>query len=213
MNYNNINLNISNSNLNNINSSQLFNQANNNILYDELSKGDGLKMNFRFESEEGIKTNITANLGTTVHQLLLHYVKRIGKPELEKSKQIRFQSDSIIKHIKLCFNNQMKIEEFFREINNNIKVLVPGMSKEFIFKTSTGLINRIYIYFEETVENLLKLYFKNIEKSDSFGKEGKVIFIYNSKQIKFEEKERVNNFFKEKEPIIIVSDPENLLNS
>ena len=116
-------------------------------------------------------------------------------------------------HKKLCFNDQMKIEKLFREVNNIIKVSVPGMSKEIIFKTSNGLINRIYIYYEDTVENLLKSYFMNIEKSDSFGKEGKVIFIYNSKQIKFEEKERVNNFFKEKEPIIIVSDPENLLNS
>ena len=213
MNYNNINLNIGNSNLNNINSSQPFNQANNNNLYDELSKGDGLKMNFQFVLEEGIQTNIIANYGTTVHQLLLHYVKKIRKPELEKSKQISFESGSMVEHKKLCFNDQMKIEELFRYNNNTIKVLVPGMSKEIIFKTSTGLINRIYIYFEETVENLLKLYFKNIEKSDSFGKEGKVIFIYNTKQIKFEEKERVNNFFKEKEPIIIVSDPENLLNS
>ena len=79
-------------------------------------------MNFKFESEEGIKINITANLGTTVHQLLLNYVKRIGKPELEKSKQIHFESGSITMQIKLCFNNQMKIEELFREINNTIKV-------------------------------------------------------------------------------------------
>ena len=220
---NNMNMNFANNNINNnlqtgnqmnmINFSENNNQINNDNLSNELKKGGGPKLNVQFE-KFGANINIVANVGITVHQLLKHYLKRIGKPELERNNtQLRFKHNYEI----LKFNDQTPIEKFFKyrlgsPNSYKITVLVPGdFQKEVIFKTSSGIQDRIYIKLEATVEQCLQEYLKGVSKKELIEKKGEINFIDKGNIIKSDEKEIVGNYFKEYEPIIMVLDPNNLI--
>ena len=98
--------------------------------------------------------------------------------------------------------------------NNNTQ-FIPDQSSgkmNFVFKTSSGT-KPINILFNKgrTVEDLIKTFFKRVDKENLFT-EGGVSFIHNATPINFNEKSTIENFFKYKSfSIIMVIDVNNLI--
>ena len=82
----------------------------------------------------------------------------------------------------------------------------------FVFETSSGT-KPVNILFNKgrTVEDLIKTFFKRVDKENLFT-EGGVSFIHNATPINFNEKSTIENFFKYKSfSIIMVIDVNNLI--
>ena len=77
-----------------------------------------LKYNVYFENLSGIGRNIVIDSGTTINEMLIKFLKDIGKPEfIHKSNKIRFINNANF----LSFDDHRKIDEVFF-INNYQKV-------------------------------------------------------------------------------------------
>ena len=192
------------------------NEENNNFPFKEkyindLCKEDGPKLNIIIEIENNKKgINIKVNHGKTVHQVLITFLKIIGKPDLEGSQYIKF----IYNNNYLDINDQNKVENIFHNASRIYYIEPQGLVSEIIFKTTLGANKRIFINGYCTVCELLKEYLDEIGKAELFGKKDKLKFIYKGENIDFEEKEKVIKFFKaDEENIITVADLEKNINN
>ena len=99
-------------------------------------------------------------------------------------------------------NNNMQANQFPNFNSNKINC---------VFKASNGKTFSILFDTGRTVEDLILTFFKRIDQVDLFQKGG-VSFIYNTEQIDYHLKTRVENFFKyNTNPIIMVLDVNNLI--
>ena len=96
--------------------------------------------------------------------------------------------------------------------NQKEKVMnkIPGKINAF-FTTTKGMKLTIYIDFGKTVSELIKIYFKRVEKPHLFYRPQDICFIYNATTINFNEQKTVEQFFKGFVVNIIVNDVKNLI--
>ena len=86
----------------------------------------------------------------------------------------------------------------------------PGKINAF-FTTTKGMKLTIYIDFGKTVSELIKIYFKRVEKPHLFYRPQDICFIYNANTINFNEQKTVEQFFKGFVVNIIVNDVKDLI--
>ena len=96
--------------------------------------------------------------------------------------------------------------------NQKEKVMnkIPGKINAF-FTTTKGMKLTIYIDFGKTVSELIKIYFKRVEKPYLFYRPQDICFIYNATTINFNEQKTVEQFFKGFVVNIIVNDVKDLI--
>ena len=93
----------------------MINKNNKDSIINELNQGFGPKITFIFKDAQGPNININADYGTTIHQLLLNYFKRIGKSDIMRSNLLKcFQF--ICNNQTLNNYDQTKIEDIFWEV-------------------------------------------------------------------------------------------------
>ena len=189
----------------------MINKNNKDSIINELNQGFGPKITFIFKDAQGPNININADYGTTIHQLLLNYFKRIGKSDIMRSNLLKcFQF--ICNNQTLNNYDQTKIEDiFWGGPTPMIIVFRPENLKEIKFNTTSNFIYTMNINSYFTVNFLLKLFLDEVKKPNLFGKSDKICFIHNGNKINYEENQKIYQFFMEKEPIIIVIDKDNLI--
>ena len=80
-----------------------------------------------------------------------------------------------------------------------------------VFKTTKGMQLNIYINFGKTVSELIKIYFKRVEKPYLFYRPQDICFLYNAKRIDFNEQKNVEQYFKGFNVNIVVNDTKDLI--
>ena len=103
--------------------------------------------------------------------------------------------------------------------NSNITVLPEEKKEKSItkinvcFRTNTGININIIIDNDKTVEYLIQIFFKRVDKMDLFhNNNNSIYFIYNANKIDYNEKKTVGAFFRYcLQPIIIANDVRSLI--
>ena len=80
-----------------------------------------------------------------------------------------------------------------------------------VFKTTKGMKLNMYINFGKTVSELIKIYFKRVEKPYLFYRPQDNCFIYNAKRINFNEQKTVEQYFQGFNVNIVVNDTKDLI--
>ena len=116
--------------------------------------------------------------------------------------------------------NNMMMNNFGIQMNGNIEndnkmmqnIESETRKKDFIFETSSGKILNICVDYDKTIEDLIRIFFENINKPELIKKTDKILFLYNEFQIDINNKKKVSDYFKyNKEPISFIIDGENLI--
>jgi len=80
-----------------------------------------------------------------------------------------------------------------------------------IFKTTKGVWTNIFANVNSSIENLIKNYFKIIDREDLIGN-NQIAFLYNASKIYINDKTKVKDFFKNNSnPTIIVNDIQDII--
>ena len=79
------------------------------------------------------------------------------------------------------------------------------------FKTTKGMKLNIYINFGKTVSELIKIYFKRVEKPYLFYRPQDICFIYNANRINFNDQKTVEQYFQGFNVNIVVNDTKDLI--
>ena len=80
-----------------------------------------------------------------------------------------------------------------------------------IFRTTKGVWTNILANVNSSIENLIKNYFKIIDREDLIGN-NQIAFLYNASKIYINDKKKVKDFFKDNSyPIITVNDIQDLI--
>ena len=93
---------------------------NNNQYYQNHYQNQNPQLNIIFKTPQGIRQNFRFDYGTTINQVLITYLNKIGRPDLinKQSDEIYFTYNST----KLNFNDQRKIENAFNNADPSIEV-------------------------------------------------------------------------------------------
>ena len=92
----------------------------NNQYYQNQYQNQKPQLNIIFKTTQGIRQNFRFYYGTTINQVLITYLNKIGRPDLinKQSDEIYFTYNSS----KLNFNDQRKIENAFNNADPSIEV-------------------------------------------------------------------------------------------
>ena len=92
----------------------------NNQYYQNQYQNQKPQLNIIFKTTQGIRQNFRFYYGTTINQVLITYLNKIGRPDLinKQSDEIYFTYNST----KLNFNDQRKIENAFNNADPSIEV-------------------------------------------------------------------------------------------
>ena len=102
---------------------------------------------------------------------------------------------------------KMGVEEvkYIQEIDNSPKINI-------IFKTTQGVSHTIPFNYGTTIDEVLKKYFYRTNKPELINQKGKFCFLFNSNQLKFGDKTKIEEFFKGiPNPKVVVNDVKNLV--
>ena len=168
------------------------------------------KINIIFVETSGNRTNIAANIDTTVNELLEKYLTKIQRPDL-------IGEDGIIAFIynanRLYFGDMNKIGTIFKNCTFS-KVCVNSFKnkknqyKNIIFKTSKGITNKLSVNFEKPIGWLLKYYLVVVKKPELIKDNNNIYFLANAAKIDFNNRKAIKEFFKyENNPTINIYDP------
>ena len=168
------------------------------------------KINIIFVETSGNRTNIAANIDTTVNELLEKYLTKIQRPDL-------IGEDGIIAFIynanRLYFGDMNKIGTIFKNCSFS-KVCVNSFKnkknqyKNIIFKTSKGITNKLSVNFERPIGWLLKYYLVVVKKPELIKDNNNIYFLANAAKIDFNNRKAIKEFFKyDNNPTINIYDP------
>ena len=171
----------------------------------KLCKDSKKKINVTFTYQKP-KTFIV-DLGTTIHDLLINYLKYMGMLYIFDYISFIFNAS------RLNINDKRPIEKISYSVDMRITVSVSDLIvlKHFTFQTTSNIRLKLVFDNYSTNEELLKAFFDEVGKPELFGKEDKINFLYNAEKIKYKEKEIIEATFTDNNPRIIVLDTNNLI--
>jgi len=177
-----------------------------NIIF-VTNNGDKIHLNFNKESSiYSIKEIKEKFLWKMWHSELLDSEDEIIFTYNQK--KLEFDGETTMKSF---FGNNFDIEIDVNDVNNILST-VPFRKYNVLFKTSNGLDENIEIDCEDTIESLLKYYLYYIKHPELINTKDKIKLLYKGQQINFGDKKIARKYFKnEKNPKIIVTDPNNYL--
>ena len=192
-------------------------QVNDNNDEEELNPEP--KITVIFKTILGNINSITVNYGTTINDTLEKYLKRVGRPDLigTHAHELCFLFDAR----QLKFGDKTNVESFFKFAQNpqvfvnDINCPIVIQSKDITFKTTNGIIHVFKINLDMKIKELLKYYLKVVKKPELINNNNnQICFLYNAKRIKLDDEIPLYALFKNDEnPIIIVTDPNDLINN
>ena len=125
---------------------------NNNQYYQNHYQNQNPQLNIIFKTPQGIRKNFRFYYGTTINQVLITYLNKIGRSDLinKQSNEIYFTYNST----KINFNDKRKIEQIFNNTNPVIEVhYTETMNRTLTINNSRNNRNNL---------------FANIRKSNTF---------------------------------------------
>ena len=125
---------------------------NNNQYYQNHYQNQNPQLNIIFKTPQGIRQNFRFYYGTTINQVLITYLNKIGRSDLinKQSNEIYFTYNST----KINFNDKRKIEQIFNNTNPVIEVhYTETMNRTLTINNSRNNRNNL---------------FANIRKSNTF---------------------------------------------
>ena len=160
-------------------------------------------INIEFQSGSGLNKDIKINDDKTIEDLIKLYFDEINQPELFNDNDIYFQySEKVIDK-----NSKELVSSIFQKIKDNdvyvINVVdVRNKKKQkdeetikITFKSASGMTKDININQNKTIEELIKLFFSEINKPELFN-DNDVNFLYSAEVISKNSKELVSEIFK-----------------
>lgn len=200
-NFNMINNQINENNIQNIEKGILINER----YSSKLCKDSKKKINVTFTYQKP-KTFIV-DLGTTIHDLLINYLKYMGMLYIFDYISFIFNAS------RLDINDKRPIEKISYSVDMRITVSVSDLIvlKHFTFETTSNIRLKLVFDYYSTNEELLKAFFDEVGKPELFGKEDKINFLYNGGKIKYKGKEIIGATFTDNNPRIIITDTYNLI--
>ena len=201
--------NLNNCNINNINSSIEDNNINYNywnIIFDYKK----IKYNEMCNPEERVKNAIKRwcnkyGIRQKNHMFLFNAKKLNGNLKICQSGLSNFSIIEVNEIYNKVQNNEESDEEEDEFIKNKIEIN---------FKTTQGIVNSIEISSEESIGTLLVKYLIRIGQAELISQlnSGKICFLFNAKQLKFNDKTKIKDFFLGiQNPKVIVQDVNNLI--
>ena len=171
----------------------------------KLCKDSKKKINVTFTYQKP-KTFIV-DLGTTIHDLLINYLKYMGMLYIFDYISFIFNAS------RLNINDKRPIEKISYSVDMRITVSVSDLIvlKHFTFETTSNIRLKLVFDNYSTNEELLKAFFDEVGKPELFGKEDKIKFLYNGGKIKYKGKEIIEATFTDNNPRIVVIDTNNLI--
>ena len=171
----------------------------------KLCKDSKKKINVTFTYQK--PKTLIVDLGTTIHDLLINYLKYMGMLYIFDYISFIFNAS------RLNINDKRPIEKISYSVDMRITVSVSDLIvlKHFTFETTSNIRLKLVFDNYSTNEELLKGFFDEVGKPELFGKEDKINFLYNAEKIKYKEKEIIEATFTDNNPRIIVLDTNNLI--
>ena len=191
-------------------------QVNDNNDEEELNPGP--KITVIFKTILGNINFIIVNYGTTINDTLEKYLKRVGRPDLIGTRKLLFLFNSK----RLMLGDKTNVESYFKFAQRpNVSVhddnfFIGLQSKDITFKTTNGIIQKFNINLNMKIKELLKYYLKVVKKSELINNnnDNQICFLYNAERIKLDNEILLDAFFnKDENPIIIVNEPNDLINN
>ena len=185
---------------------------------DEEELNPGPKISVIFKTILGNINPIIVNYGTTINDTLEKYLKRVGRPDLIGTHELCF----LFNARQLKFGDKTNVESFFKFVQNpqvlvnDINCPIRIQSKDITFKTTNGIIHKFKINLNMKIKELLKYYLKVVKKSELINNnnDNQICFLYNAERIKLDDEILLDAFFnKDENPIIIVNEPNDLINN
>ena len=150
-------------------------------------------------------SNIITEMNILINEINL---KNNSTPKLNS--QIKQMNNLMNSMSTMPLNNESELKKKFNTLYNlNYFDKNNLYKKNIIFKTIQGFSDVITVDYFTSIGDLLKLYLKRTKKSELCNRE-KVNFIFNSKTLRFDDKRKVEELFKDgNNHTIIVTDCKN----
>ena len=97
---------------------------------------------------------------------------------------------------------------------NIMKGNLGGKNKKInvTFKTTNGLITNLTIDTEKTINDLILIYLKRVDRTNLFKEDSGILFLQNAKKMNIFDKTKIKDFFGDfSQVIIMVNDVKNLI--
>ena len=122
---------------------------NNNQYYQNHYQNQNPQLNIIFKTPQGIRQNFRFYYGTTINQVLITYLNKIGRSDLinKQSNEIYFTYNST----KINFNDKRKIEQIFNNTNPVIEVhYTETMNRTLTINNSRNNRNNLFANIRKT---------------------------------------------------------------
>ena len=122
---------------------------NNNQYYQNPYQNQNPQLNIIFKTPQGIRQNFRFYYGTTINQVLITYLNKIGRSDLinKQSNEIYFTYNST----KINFNDKRKIEQIFNNTNPVIEVhYTETMNRTLTINNSRNNRNNLFANIRKT---------------------------------------------------------------
>ena len=122
---------------------------NNNQYYQNHYQNQNPQLNIIFKTPQGIRQNFRFYYGTTINQVLITYLNKIGRSDLinKQSNEIYFTYNST----KINFNDKSKIEQIFNNTNPVIEVhYTETMNRTLTINNSRNNRNNLFANIRKT---------------------------------------------------------------
>ena len=107
------------------------------------------------------------------------------------------------------YHSSNQLENIQQNQNGEMKSY-PGKINV-LFSTTKGIIINMKIDYGKTVRDLIKLYFMRVNNEELFNRPNDICFIYNATKINFNDKTKVEKYFKTQFARITVNDTKGLI--
>ena len=172
-------------------------------------------INVTFKDNHGNQVEIIVHYNTKMYVLLSTYLEKIDHFELNKNelskKEIQFLYNK-----KIIEFNSYKVGEYFNIENikekNNITIFVNDKNnsikiKQITFRDNHGDKVEIMANKKNTIRDLIMRYLGIVEHWELIEREGDIQFLYNQKNLDYNDKTSIEEYFKnEHNPIVKVND-------
>ena len=186
-----------------------------NDVYNLFSINWDQTRNIIFQDEQNYKHELSIRNEDNLDCLLKKYLFKIDHTELiDKKDEIKY----FYNLQPIQFGDKTTVGEFFLYDCNPV-IYVTDIYKKIkyisvTFKTTLGNIFKTEINYKRTLGHLLMKYLFEIDHLELIDRNDKIQFLCNAQQIQFGDKTIIGEFFhNEKNPIILVTDINNLLSN
>ena len=130
-----------------------------------------------------------------------NYNNKIINYDKNKSNQANYNDNKIEKIFADKWKNDL-LNEIFNDVKNECK---PGPKMNITFKTIQGKVHNIIVNFETTIDQLLRIYLKRINRVELIKGNNNICFLWRAYRLKFWDKSKIFHFFEYcRNPIIVV---------